>query len=56
MTDGERVRITREQALAAAGEVYGAILADPERREQLRQARTARAAKEGEATREPNVE
>ena len=28
--------VTREEAIQAAGEVYGAILADPERRAQLR--------------------
>ena len=40
--------VTREEATQAAGEVYGAILADPERREQLRRARIAKAGIEHE--------
>lgn len=38
--------MTRDEAIQAAGEVYGAILADPERREQLRRARAERAAEQ----------
>lgn len=42
-SESEERRPTRAEAIQAAGEVYGAILADPERREQLRQARAIRA-------------
>lgn len=45
--------MTRDECLDAAGEVYGAILADPERRAELRAHRAAMAA---EATETPGAQ